>query len=185
MSRSRRHAPAPAARIPQTVEESLVLALFDLVNHLQRRGEELASLAGLTTQQWLVLLQIAGDPNFPAVARTSDAPVLASDIARVRGLSRATVSAVVSALKQRGLISEQPDPDDARRRGLVITDAGVAALERVEPARRAANQRLLVEIDPASRKRMLTYTLDCLAVLWDVHEDERVAAARVKLGRRR
>jgi hypothetical protein len=49
-----------------SVEESIVLTLFDLSNHLGKLGEGLAGRAGLTTQQWLLLLQVAGDPNFPA-----------------------------------------------------------------------------------------------------------------------
>ncbi|MDQ3367774.1 MAG: MarR family transcriptional regulator [Myxococcota bacterium] len=172
-------------RMAQRLEESVVLALFDLANHLQRRGERLAAVAGLTTQQWLVLLQIAGDPNFPSSAHDEDDRVLASDIARVRGVSRATISAVISALKKRGLIREDADPADRRRRYLALTRAGADAIEAIEPDRRAANQRLLRGLDQADRKRMLDYLERCLGVLWDVFEDEQLSAARVKLARHR
>ena len=155
----------------RSVEEAVVLALFDLANHLQRRGEHVAAAAGLTTQQWLVLLQIAGDPNFPTSARTSKAPVLASDIARVRGVSRATISAVVGALKLRGLIREEADPADRRRRWLAITVAGLAALSAIEPARRAANRRLLADFAPSDRTQMRDYLQRCLAVLRYVRDD--------------
>lgn len=159
----------------------MVLSLFDLSNHLQRRGEQVAATAGLTTQQWLVLLQIAGDPNFPTSARTSEDPVLASDIARVRGVSRATISAVVSALKLRGLVREDADPADRRRRWLAITPAGIAALSAIEPLRRAANRRLLADFGDSDRKQMLDYLERCLAVLWDVHEGEQLATAKKRL----
>lgn len=165
------------------LEEAVVLALFDLTNHVQRRGERLAAVAGLTTQQWLVLLQIAGDPNFPVSARHADDRVLASDIARVRGVSRATISAVISALETRGLIHEEPDPADRRRRYLTITRQGVAAIKAVEPSRRVANQRLLVGLDRAERKRLLDYLGRCLAVLWALVEDEHVTAARKRRAR--
>ncbi len=140
--------------------------------------------AGLTTQQWLVLLQIAGDPNFPTSARRSDQQVLGSDIARVRGVSRATISAVVNALKVRGLIRERPDPEDRRRRYLEVTAAGVTAIESIEPARRAANRRLLAGLDQVGRKRLASYLHQCLAVLSEVHEDEQLVAARQRLTRR-
>ncbi len=172
-------------RIEPRLEESVVLALFDLTNHLQRRGERLAAVAGLTTQQWLVLLQIAGEPNFPHSALDEDNRVLASDIARVRGVSRATISAVVSALEKRGLIREDADPADRRRRHLTITRAGADAIEAIEPDRRAANQRLLGGLDQADRKRMLGYIERCLGVLWDVHEDEKLSAARTRLANHR
>ncbi len=178
-------APRVKLRMAQRLEESVVLALFDLANHLQRRGERLAAVAGLTTQQWLVLLQIAGDPNFPSSAHDEDDRVLASDIARVRGVSRATISAVISALKKRGLIREDADPADRRRRYLALTRAGADAIEAIEPDRRAANQRLLRGLDQADRKRMLDYLERCLGVLWDVFEDEQLSAARVKLARHR
>jgi len=180
-SRATRRSTTPVPAPGKSVEEAVVLSLFDLSNHLQRRGEQVAATAGLTTQQWLVLLQIAGDPNFPTSARTSDAPVLASDIARVRGVSRATISAVVSALTQRGLVKEVADPADRRRRWLVITPTGLAALSAIEPARRAANRRLLAEFDTSDRKRMLDYLQRCLAVLWDVREDEQLATAKKRL----
>lgn len=186
-SRSRK--PTPAAprvkvRFGQRLEESVVLALFDLANHLQRRGEKLAAVAGLTTQQWLVLLQIAGDPNFPSSAHDEEHRVLASDIARVRGVSRATISAVISALKKRGLIREDADPVDRRRRYLAITRAGADTMEAIEPARRAANDRLLGGLDHVDRKRMLDYLERCLGVLWDVREDEQLSAARTRLRQR-
>ncbi|MBA3498827.1 MAG: MarR family transcriptional regulator [Deltaproteobacteria bacterium] len=185
--RSRKPLAAPRVklRVERRVEESLVLALFDLANHLQRRGERLAAVAGLTTQQWLVLLQIAGDPNFPSSAHDEAHRVLASDIARARGVSRATISAVITSLKKRGLIREDADPADRRRRYLAITRAGADTLEAIEPDRRAANQRLLRGFDQTDRKRMLDYLERCLGVLWDVREDEQLSAARARLARHR
>ncbi len=142
-------------------------------------------MAGLTTQQWLVLLQIAGDPNFPSSGPATGAPVLASDIARARGVTRASVSAVVAVLQERGLIHETADEADARRRRLTLSAAGAAALASVEPARRAANQRLLARLDRRQRERFLRYLKVCLDALWDVYEAEQLAAARAKLAKRR
>lgn len=162
-----------------------MLALFDLANHVARRGERLAGVAGLTTQQWLVLLQVAHDPNFPSAGGASDAPVLASDIARARGVSRATISTIVSALKRRGLIREEVGADDARRRHLEVTEAGAAAIEAIQPARQAANQRLLGALPAADRARFLRYLRGCLDVLWEAREDEQVAVAQRKLAGKR
>lgn len=158
---------ASVPSLPATTEETIVLTLFDLANHLARRGEQLAGQAQLTTQQWLVLLQIAGDPNFPGGGST----VLASEIARARGVSRATVSVTLAALRSQGLISDEPDPEDARRRRLALTAAGAAAIESIEPARRAANQRLLASLAPRDRERFLWFLRSCLDVLWEIHED--------------
>ncbi len=164
------------------IEERIVLGLFDLANHLQRRGERLAAEAGITTLQWLVLLQIAGDPNFSGQRKE---PVLASDIARERGLSKPTISAVVNALKDRGLIREERDADDARRRRLVITAEGADVVAQIEPHRRAANRRLLGDLSATDRRKLLTYLESCLGVLWSAYEDERLAVAQSRLSRTR
>lgn len=151
-------------RLQAAPEESVVLAIFDLANHLQRRGEAIAASAGLTTQQWLVLLQIAGDPNFPEVAHDAEHRVLASDIARVRGVSRATISAVIAALRGRGLIEETADPEDRRRRYLTITAAGAAMIEQLDPHRRAANRRLFTGFTRGERSQFLELVRRCLDI---------------------
>lgn len=167
------------------LEESVVLALFDLVNHLNRRGEQLAALAGLTTQQWLVLLQIAADPNFPTATPTTEQRVLASDIARVRGVSRPTISTIIAVLKARGFVVETPDEVDGRRRWLEITPAGIDALAVIEQPRREANLRLLGGLSPADRRRFLAMLEHCLALLTEAREDEQLALRKVRRGTRR
>lgn len=156
------------------IEERIVLALLDTANHLQRRGEELAASVGLTTQQWIVLLQIARDPAFPG-GSSEPGGVLASEIAAARGLSRATLSITISQLKSRALVTEVRDPADRRRRTLQPTAAALGLLERIEPTRRAANRRLLAELTAQERAMFLRCLDRCLAVLWEVHEDRQLA----------
>ncbi|HLL24466.1 MAG TPA: MarR family transcriptional regulator [Kofleriaceae bacterium] len=163
-ARSGRATPPRGVRLAEAVEESIVLALFDLSNHLLRRGETLAATAGLTTQEWLVLLQVAKDPNFPRSSRTL-AGVVASDIAANRSVSRANVSVITSRLKRRGLIREQRDEADRRLRYLSITAKGRKLVAMLEPSRRAANRRLLGPISAADRARFLRILRTCLRVL--------------------
>jgi DNA-binding MarR family transcriptional regulator len=151
------------------VEESIVLALLDLANHLEREGERLARTASLTTPQWLVLLHIAGDPSLPAPPGDRAPPergVLASDIADARGVSRASISVVVSSLLRRGLARQIPDPRDRRRRCLVLTTAGHRAVRRIEPLRRDANRRLLRDLNRTQRRELLDRLEACLRTLW-------------------
>jgi DNA-binding MarR family transcriptional regulator len=91
----------------------------------------------------------------------------------------------VSALKDRGLIREEPDADDRRRRYLDVTPAGAAALRIAEPGRRAANRRLLGELDETERKRFFRYLQSCLAILWDVHEGEQLEVRKQRVTRPR
>ncbi len=168
--------------LSESVEEALILTLLDLANHLAKNGEAMAAQEGLTTQQWLVLLQIAGDPNFPAAgprtpARRADG-ALASEIAAARGVSRANVSTLVAPLLRRRLIRQTDDPRDRRRKRLNLTAAGRRVIERLEPLRRGANQKLFADLEPAVKKellRRLQHSLDKLS------RDPRRSRARLAL----
>jgi DNA-binding MarR family transcriptional regulator len=151
-------------RFRKQTEESIIHALFDLSNHLMRRGEQLAAEANLTTQQWIVLLQIAGDPNFPG-PRPSTKGVLPSEIASARGVTRATVSIVVRGLVERGLVEQRTDEADKRRRLLLLTRAGEKALASLQPTRLSANRRLLSRLNARQRKSFLQALECCLETL--------------------
>lgn len=141
------------------------MALFNLSNQLGKLGEGLAAQAGLTTQQWLVLLQVAGDPNFhtsdpePSPRRSG---VLGSEIALARGVSRASVSTLIAQLLSKGLIREKSEAHDRRRKRLSMTAKGRATLARLDSGRRAANRTLLRELDAGERRALLQALRSCL-----------------------
>jgi DNA-binding MarR family transcriptional regulator len=156
------------AGITESTEESLILTLLDLANHLTRNGERLAQQEGLTVQQWLLLLQIAGDPNFPRLGAPSEAgtAVLASTIATARGVSRPTISALVGSLIQKGFVSQAEEPGDRRQKALRATPAGLEVLARIEPARRRANKALLAGFESSEISLVLRTLRCCLDALW-------------------
>lgn len=128
---------------PKTLEDSLILTLLDLVNHITRNAESIATRADLTVQQWLVLLQVAGDPNFDGPSASASSVGLgSSEIAGARGVSRAHISALVSSLLRKGMLRQVEDPDDRRRRGLVPTERGLRSLHALEPVRHRVNKAL-------------------------------------------
>jgi DNA-binding MarR family transcriptional regulator len=149
------------------VEVAIVLALFDLSNHLLRRGERIARRGGLTAQQWFLLLHIADDPSLPTGAGRSDREpgVLASSLAEARGVSRANISGLLGSLLRRKLVRQRPDPRDGRRRRLEATEAGRRALAAIEPARRKANRLLLAGLSPGERRLLLGWLRGCLGVV--------------------
>lgn len=53
----------------KSIEESIVLRIFDLSNQLKKIGDEVYPKVGLTTQQWLILLHLANNPNLPFFKR--------------------------------------------------------------------------------------------------------------------
>ncbi len=129
-------------RFRRSFEESIVLTLFDLVNHLTKSGERMSREIGLTVKEWILLLQVAGDPNFPAPDAADRGSTTASTIAGTRGVSRAHISSLVAALVRKGMLQQIPGSQDRRWKHLRLTPAGAAALARIEPKRHRANQAL-------------------------------------------
>jgi DNA-binding MarR family transcriptional regulator len=158
--------PKPASRPKASVEATLVLAILDLANHLYRRGEAMAAAAGLSAQQWIVLLHIAGDANFPgAAARAAGGGVRPSEIAAARGVSRATISAAVASLVRAGLVRQVAHEEDRRSQRLRLTSAGERALATIEPLRRRGNRKLLAGLDERQRRALLDGVEACLRAL--------------------
>ena len=177
-----------ATRFTRTTEDSIVLTLFDIANELGKLGDGVSSRAGLTTQQWLLLLQIAGDPNFavPKDGPLRDGPgIMASEIAEARGVSRANVSMLVAQLLRMGLVSQEEQPDDRRRKRLSLTEAGRKALADIEPARHEANRNLFAGLAPTERRQLLRSLRACLERLWLVDRSGGVGRAPAQPARRR
>lgn len=143
-------------------EGQLIRALLDLSNHVMKDGERLAAEGGLTAQQWIVLLQIAGDPYFPDALTEEPRGLLASEIAAARRVSRATISAVVSTLRSRGLVQQVEEAYDRRRRRLVPTEEGLRLLALVDPERRVANRRLFESLSTEERRELLRMLTRCV-----------------------
>ncbi|MBB6251546.1 MarR family winged helix-turn-helix transcriptional regulator [Nitrospirillum iridis] len=151
-------------------EDAIALCVIDVANALVRHSEPLLEEAGLTAPQWTVLMNVAGDRNFndgpalPANDPHSDAfsadmgrqgCIFSSEIAAARGLSRPHISATVTELLRKGLIRQEDDPSDRRRKLLSATTEGLAVLRRLQPLRQAVNDLLLADLDAHQRRTLL------------------------------
>ena len=162
----------PSSLDKPAAEGAAVLALVDLSGQLQRRGEAIARRAGISTQQWLILLHIAGEPGLPRLAQGHDGEgILASDIASIRGVTQANISRLLAGLITRGLVKQLGDATDARRRRLALTDRGRKALAQVEPLRQRANELLLSDFTRAERTVFVRCLHRCLDRLQLDRED--------------
>ena len=151
-------------QLTESLEESIVLTLFDLVNHMTKNGELMSGAVDLTVQQWNVLLQVAGDPAFPRPSGRvrPQAGVTASAIARTRGVSKAHVSALVSTLLKKGMLVQVEEPRDRRLKRLRLTAKGGAALAKIEPNRRQANRALFADLTRQELASTLAILRSCL-----------------------
>ena len=84
------------------------------------------------------------------------------EIAEARGVSRASVSTLVAQLLAKGLIRQEAEAGDRRRKGLSVTAKGRASLARLEARRRRANRALLAELGAPERALLLHALRACL-----------------------
>ncbi len=79
----------------------------------------------MTTQQWLVMLLLAKDPNILYFKDTSHRmPMMAKEIAEAMNVSRANVTNLLNILIGKKLIIQMEDATDARRKRLLIVKRG-------------------------------------------------------------
>ncbi len=152
------------SNIQQSLEESLVFLLLNLANQMQRNGDVIADQVSLTTQQWLILLFIGGDPNIPRMEyMRTDRGFLASEIADSLGVSRPNITVLVNSLIRKGLVHQGVDPEDRRRKRLLLTSKGWQIIQKMEPIRRRFNRALFTKLsidDMNSLKGYLDHLLN-------------------------
>jgi DNA-binding MarR family transcriptional regulator len=149
--------------IQKTNEESIVLAIIELAAQMLKKGSDLTNSIGLTTQQWMVLLYVQGDTNIPyADERIQEGGILASDIAEALNVSRPNITNLIQILADKGLIIQEPDTKDKRRKVLVLTRKGRDAIGKVAPLRENANRRLLYDFNEEEKEDLLVKLMHCL-----------------------
>jgi DNA-binding MarR family transcriptional regulator len=81
-------------------------------------------------------------------------PLRLSELARREAVSAPTMSRVLAALDEQGLVIRNPDPDDARGVRIVLSERGTVALNEVRSRRTALIARRLARLDPDQRRAL-------------------------------
>ncbi|MEU9034542.1 MarR family winged helix-turn-helix transcriptional regulator [Streptomyces sp. NPDC048352] len=124
----------PAVALPVRAQQDLLsrtaLGVFQLNGQFLSVSEELARPAGLTAARWQVLGAVLREPL----------PV--AGIARAMGNTRQSVQRVADLLAAAGLAEYVPNPAHRRAKLLRPTEAGRAAIARINPGHAALAARL-------------------------------------------
>ncbi|MCU0449065.1 MAG: MarR family transcriptional regulator [Bernardetiaceae bacterium] len=154
--------PDPSQLLGVSPEEQLVLTILELAAALSKRGDFISEQVGITTQQWIVLLYIYGDPNIPFIGKKQreggfahNSGLPPSAIADALNVSRANVSNMVNGLVDKQLVIQSQDEADHRRKLLTLTPKGIELIQTIEPHRRKANLALFSILKEKARHDLL------------------------------
>lgn len=149
-------------QIEKRLDHTIVQYILDLNNSIKKKGESIAAQVDLTTQQWIVLLLLAEDPNHPYNDSVRPQKIMASDLADALGVSRPNVTSLLTQLVERGLIEQTEDDFDRRKKRLEITESAKGLLQAIEPLRVDANKILFEEFTNDEKEIFLSYLKRCI-----------------------
>jgi len=159
--------------IKKRLEESLILNLIALGERLKRRRDIISQNLGVSTQQWLILLHLAHDPNIPYLQKhPQQKPLLASEIAESLGVSRPNITNMLNGLMEKGLIEQVEDEIDKRRKRLNLSPKGIELLAGLQPHREQLNAALFHDLTSRQKQAFLSNVQQCLKVLDDQYENK-------------
>ncbi|MCB2099490.1 MAG: winged helix-turn-helix transcriptional regulator [Rhodobacterales bacterium] len=76
-------------------------------------------------------------------------------LGRLTGMDRATIQGVIRRLTDRGLIDNAADPNDRRRRHLMLSTAGRDLVENLLCEGQTVSKRILDPLKPFERKQLI------------------------------
>lgn len=149
--------------LEKTLDLSLIFNILDLANQLKINGDKICQQYGVTTQQWLILLHLAHDPNIPYFEREDHSlPVLASELAASLNVTRPNVTNLIQILSQKELVEQITDQADARRKRLILTEKGWEIVREIQPIRIKTNEWLFENFGNDQKKDVLNFLQRCL-----------------------
>ncbi|MEU2393578.1 MarR family transcriptional regulator [Streptomyces sp. NPDC007369] len=141
-------------RARQDLLSRTALGVFGLNGRFLALSEELARPAGLTAARWQVLGAVLKEPL----------PV--AGIARAMGITRQSVQRVADLLAAQGLAEYVPNPAHRRAKLLRPTEAGRAAVARINPGHAALATALAERLGDAGFRETVA-ALDRLTAALD------------------
>ncbi len=98
--------------------------------------------------------------QFAALAKLYEAGPLSQNLlGRLTVMDAATIKGVIDRLSQRALTETRPDPEDGRRRLVILTEAGRDLVRRLVPRAARITQETLAPLDPEERTTLTALLL--------------------------
>ena len=146
--------------IKKTLEASILFSILDLSSQIRLRGDLIYNFAGITTQQYIVMLHLANDPNIPFL-KDHKKKMMASELADSMKISRPGITNILKTLIQKGLVQQVEDKDDRRQKRLDLTHNGRILIEEIEPLRVQANKSFLSQFSKKEKEQFFSFIQSC------------------------
>jgi DNA-binding MarR family transcriptional regulator len=152
--------------INKNIESEIVFHIIQVADELRRKGDNITSKAGITTQQWLILLHLANDPNIYYLQKSNrHQHMLAKELAESFNISRAGITNLINVLLRKKLVKQDEDSKDKRKKRLTLTEEGWAIIKELEPVRWQFNNRLFRDISEADKQAIGNFLKSTLNML--------------------
>ncbi|HJV19864.1 MAG TPA: MarR family transcriptional regulator [Sediminibacterium sp.] len=155
--------------IKKNLDASVIFHIVKFSETWKRNNEAITAKYGITTQQWLIMLLLAKDPNILYFRYISHKkPMMAKEIADALNVSRANVTNLLNILIQKKLIIRQEDAADARRKRLLLSRLGIKLINQMEKERSCYNKRIFSGFAVSEKSWTNEFIDTCLEKMNDV-----------------
>ncbi len=143
--------------IEKNIDTSVLLGIYEAAIKLLSKNVAFVQKAGLSNQQWIILIHLAKDPNIPYLIRRPQLkPIMASELAESMGVTRANITNLLSTLMEKSLIRQIEDKEDRRIKRLVLTPKGERLIQSMQAGRVESNRSYLVGLSNEEKENLLT-----------------------------
>jgi DNA-binding MarR family transcriptional regulator len=154
--------------IKKNLNASLIFHVIRFSETIRKNGDILTQKHGITTQQWLIMLLLAKDPNIIYFQEhPQDNAMLAMELADAMNVSRANITNLLNVLLRKNLIKQVHDGNDKRRKRLTLTPEGEKIIALLEGPRQKRNQRLFSSFSKEEKETFISFIKVCLKQLKD------------------
>ncbi len=144
--------------IEKCLETSILLGIYETAIKLVSKNVEFIQKAGLSNQQWIILIHLAKDPNLPYLIREKhDKPMMATELAESLGVTRANITNLLNVLMTKKLVKQIEDKEDRRIKRLVLTEKAEKLIMDIHPERTESNKSQLKGLNMQEKKQFLSH----------------------------
>jgi MarR family transcriptional regulator for hemolysin len=129
--------------MPTTLDNDLLIMLYDVARHMRTYADAEAQSLGVTRAQLIILGRLERQPDLSQ-----------SELAAIAEVAPMTIARLVDRLEELGLVERRVDPKDRRLWRLRLTPAAAPTVREIKRLRARVYGALTKGIDPAVLEAM-------------------------------